>query len=168
MNTQNQPPQGKTAASILSPVLIRVLIAAAVLLLLMFGLYWAGLSHGRGEMAQQKADDMTQLKAAQTKTADAQAQVDALQTQNQLMTARGLLYQGAIALDRRNFGIANDDVEKARETLVAAKPADPGVEGKLGVVRSAVTGTKITVAENLDDQRSHLLTLATQLDALTH
>jgi hypothetical protein len=167
MNTQSRPPQGKTAGSKLPPVLIRVLIAVAVLLLIVFGLYWAGLSHGRGEMAQQKADDEAQLKAAQTKTAAAQTQADALQTQNQLMTARGLLYQGAIALDRRNFGIANDDVEKAKQLLVAVKPADPGIEAKLGVVRSAVAGTKITVAQNLDDQRSHLLDLATQLDALT-
>ena len=167
MNTQSRPPQGKTAGGTMPPVLIRVLIAVAVLLIVAFGLYWAGLSHGRGEMAQQKTTDAAQLKAAQTQTAAAQAQAAALQTQNQLMTARGLLYQGAIALDRRNFGIANDDVEKAKQVLVAAKPADPGVEAKLGVVRSAVAGAKITVAQNLDDQRSHLLDLATQLDALT-
>ena len=167
MNTQSRPPQGKTTGGTLPPVFIRVLIAAAVLLIVGFGLYWAGLSHGRGEMAQQKTNDEAQLKVAHAQTDAAQAQSAALQAQNQLMRARGLLYQGAIALDRRNFGIANDDVEKAGQALVAAKPADPGVEAKLGVVRSAVAGAKITVAQNLDDQRSHLLDLATQLDGLT-
>lgn len=167
MNTQSRPPQGDTAGSKLPRSLIRILIAAVVLLVVGFGLYWAGLSHGRGELAQQKSNDEAQLKAAQAQTADAQVQAAALQAQNQLMTARGLLYQGAIALDRRNFGIANDDVEKAKQALAAAKPADPGVEAKLGVVRSAVAGTKITVAQDLNDQRSHLLDLATQLDALT-
>ncbi len=168
MNTQSRPTSGKTSSGGPPPLVTRLLVAAAVFLVVAFVLYWLGLSKGRGELALQKTSYEGQLKTAQSQTADAQAQTATLQTQNQLMTARGLLYQGALALDQRNFGIANDDVAKAGQTLDAAKPAEAGLEGKLVPLRQAVTGTKINVAEDLDTQRSHLLDLASQLDGLTH
>lgn len=167
MNTQSRPSSGKTSSGGPPPLVTRLLIAAAVFLAVAFLLYWLGLSKGRGEMASQKTSYEGQLKTAQSQTADAQAQLAAAQTQNQLMTARGLLYQAALALDQRNFGIANDDVAKAGQTLEAAKPADAGVEGKLVPIRQAVTATKINVAEDLDTQRSGLLNLASQVDGLT-
>ncbi len=167
MNTQSRPTSGK-ASSGGPPLVTRLLIAAAVFLVVAFVLYWLGLSKGRGELAAQKTSDEGQIKTAQSQTAAAQASAAALQTQNQLMAARGLLYQAALALDQRNFGIASDDVVKASQTLDAAKPADAGVEGKLVPIRQAVTGTKINVAEDLDTQRSGLLNLASQVDGLTH
>lgn len=167
MNTQSRPSSGKTSSGGPPPLVTRLLIAAAVFLVVAFLLYWLGLSKGRGELASQKTSYEGQLKTAQSQTADAQAQLAAAQTQNQLMTARGLLYQAALALDQRNFGIANDDVAKAGQTLDAAKPADAGVEGKLVPLRQAVTATKINVAEDLDTQRSGLLNLASQVDGLT-
>ena len=167
MNTQSRPSSSKKASGG-PPLAARLLIAAAVLLVVGFALYWLGLSKGRGELASQKTSYEGQLKTAQSQTADAQAQAAGLQAQNQLMMARGLLYQGALALDQRNFGIANDDVAKAGQTLNAAKSSDAGAEAKLGPLRQMVTDTKINVAEDLDTQRSHLLDMASQVDALTH
>ncbi len=167
MNTQSRPTSGKKSSGALPPLVIRLLVAAAVFLVVAFVLYWLGLSKGRGELASQKTSYEGQLKTAKLQTADAQAQAATLQTQNHLMTARGLLYQGALALDQRNFGIANDDVAQAGQALDAAKPADPGAEAKLGPLRQAVKDTKINVAEDLDTQRSHLLDLASQVDGLT-
>ncbi len=168
MNTQSRPSSGKTSAGGLPPLITRLLIAAAVFLVVAFLLYWLGLSKGRGELAAQKTSYEGQIKTAQSQTAAAQAQLAVAQAQNQLMGARGLLYQAALALDQRNFGIASDDVTKAGTALDAAKPADPGAEAKLVTIRQAVTATKINVAENLDTQRSGLLNLASQVDELTH
>ena len=168
MNTQSRPTSGKTSPGGPPTLITRLLIAAAIFLVVAFVLYWLGLSKGRGELAAQKTSYEGRLNTAQSQTAAAQAQAAALQTQNQLMTARGLLYQAALALDQRNFGIASDDVTKAGQALDAAKPADAGLEGKLVPIRQAVTATKINVAEDLDTQRSGLLNLASQVDALTH
>lgn len=164
--TETNPPGGPARAG-LSPALIRLLVIAGVALIVAIGLYWAGLAKGRSQMAQQKSDYEAQLKTARDQTQAAQTQAATLQTQNHVMAARGLLYRAAVALDRRNFGTANDDVQKAQQALAAIKPGDPGIDGgRLDAVRQAIGGTKIGVATDTGATHATIIDLATQADGL--
>lgn len=167
MPSQDTQPAGGPARSGPPPALIRWLVIAGVALLVALGLYWAGLAHGRSQMAQQKSNYEAQLKSARDQTQAAQAQAAALQTQNRVMSARGLLYRAAVALDNRNFGTANDDIQKAQQALAPVQPGDPGVDaGRLNAFRKTLGATRIDVATDTGAAHAQIVDLAAQADGI--
>jgi hypothetical protein len=158
---------GGPARTGLSPALLRLLIGAGIVLIVAIGLYWAGLARGRAQMAQQKSDDASQIKTARDQAQAAQSQAATLQTQNRVMASRGLLYLAAVALDRRNFGTANDDIQKAQQVLAALPAGVPGIDtARLDALRRTLAATKIEVATDTGAAHTQIITLAAQADAL--
>lgn len=77
-------------------------------------------------------------------------------------------YRAAVALDNRNFGVANDDVARVVASLNGVDATAAGVDNaSLAAVKSEAAGVRISVATNLQSQRAQLLRLADDLSALS-
>lgn len=89
-------------------------------------------------------------------------------TANQLLTANVWVYRAAVALDDRNFGVANDamaEVVKALESVTLGE-GDP-LQDELAGVLAASRDLDISVASNLAPQRDALLALERRVSGLT-
>lgn len=89
-------------------------------------------------------------------------------TANHLLTANVWVYRAAVALDDRNFGVANDamaEVVKALESVTLAE-GDP-LQDELTGVLAAARALDISVASNLAPQRDALLALERRVTGLT-
>lgn len=78
------------------------------------------------------------------------------------LEARRQLDLALIALDERNFGIAQERLDAARAFLASTKGADP----ELAKLAADVEATKLVAAEDLGDQRKRLLGFLKRLDEL--
>jgi hypothetical protein len=77
------------------------------------------------------------------------------------------LYHTAIDLDQRNFGTANRRLQEAAGALGNMKQDSSTIDmEKITQLHSAIAAMNINVAVNLEDQRKHVLDLASQLDNL--
>lgn len=120
-------------------------------LLLAAALFGGGYLLGRAPLAQTQAEG-TQL----------QARLAEAQTLARLQSARAHLYQSAVDLDRRNFGIANTNVRAAGAALAQVTVAQPsGASAQLLTrLRADLAGLNLNVAVNLREQRTRVLDLA--------
>ncbi len=141
------------------------LICLVLLLLIGLGLYGWGISRGRAELARQKTAYDTQIAQAHQQLTQSQGQLAAAQTQNRLLTGQSDLYEASISLERRNFGTANDDVQKASQALSQIQAADMGEDFEpLNTLRQTVGSTNVSVASDLQSQRSNILDMAAQIN----
>lgn len=144
---------------------IAALVCLALLLLIGFGLYGWGLSRGRAELARQKAAGETQIAQAHQQNAQSQTQLTAAETQNCLLTGQSYLYEASISMEQRNFGTANDDVQKASQALSQIQAADMGADFEpLNALRQTIGSTNVAIAGDLQAQRSHILDMAAQVN----
>ena len=98
----------------------------------------------------------------------AQARVASLQSARQLLNADVWAYRAAVALDNRNFGVANDAVAGVVASLSAVDAAAAGVDGgSLASVKTEAAGVRISVATNLETQRAQIIRLADDIGALS-
>lgn len=144
-----------------------MLIALGIAIVIGAGLYFGGLSQGRGELAAQKTHYEQQIQAGRTELGKRQAELAAVRNHNRLMQARVALYRTAIDLDQRNFGIANGRLQEASGALAQIKSGDGGIDtAKVAELRASIAATNINVATNLQQQRAQILDLAARLDAI--
>jgi hypothetical protein len=133
------------------------LIVVGVLVVAGVAAYFVGNAAGTREAAAAKA----QLQGAQT-------QVASLQSVKQLLTADVWAYRAAAALDNRNFGVANDAVAKVVASLNAVDGAAAGVDNApLAALKTEAAGVRISVATNLEPQRTQLIRLADGITSLS-
>ncbi|MBI4497232.1 MAG: hypothetical protein HY689_04955 [Chloroflexi bacterium] len=167
----------------------RVLFGIVVVAAVGFGAYFFGLTAGQGQLTAQRTEYEARLQQAEAEKQQVQQQAAAAQRQaqeqiqaetqairarlataeatNGLLLARGWLYRAAVELDRRNFGLANDHLRQAAQALRPVNPAAAAVEpARLQALRTAIEGTSVRVAEDLEVQRTTVLQLAEQMDTL--
>lgn len=136
-------------------IIVGVLIVAGV------AAYFLGAAVEHEARARDAAAAKAQLQSAQT-------QVASLQSVKELLTADVWAYRAAVALDNRNFGVANDDVAKVVANLNAVDASAAGLDnGSLTALKTEVAGVKISVATNLESQRTQLIRLADAITALS-
>jgi hypothetical protein len=138
-------------------MLIRLGVAGLVAVLLFGGGYLTRDLPARSDIAEARA-------ARDAAESDRLSRL----TANQLLTANVWVYRAAVALDDRNFGVANDamgEVVKALESVTLAE-GDP-LQEELSGVLAAARDLDISVASNLAPQREALLALERRVSGLT-
>lgn len=78
------------------------------------------------------------------------------------LEARRRLHLAMIALDEKNFGIANDHVAAARAHLLAAE----GSDNELGKLAGELEQMKIVAADDVTEPRNKLLAWIKRIDEL--
>jgi len=143
------------------------LILTAVLIVCGVGAYFVGGA------VHQAARDRDATAAAQRHSAveaqfkGAQSQVDSLKSANQILTANVWAYRAAVALDNRNFGVANDAVAEVVASLGAVDADAANLDSNaLETLKREAAAVKISVAADLASQRNQLLRLADDVNAL--
>jgi hypothetical protein len=143
------------------------LIVVVVLVVAGVAAYFAGRFVERNARAGDVIAAQQQYATVKTQLGSAQGQNASLESMNHLLTANVWAYRGAVALDNRNFGVANDAVAKVVANLNGVDAAAAGLDGKaVTAVRKEALGVKISVAANLESQRAQILKLASAITAL--
>jgi len=137
------------------------LIVVGILIVAGVAAYFAGIAVEHAARTREAAAAKIQLQSARTKVAS-------LQSFRQLLTADVWAYRAAVALDNRNFGVANDDVAKVVASLSAVDASAAGLDnGSLTALKTEAAGVRISVATNLESQRTQLIRLADDITALS-
>jgi hypothetical protein len=136
-------------------VVIGVLIVAGV------AAYFAGGAIEHSARARDAA-------AAEQKYTAVKTQLASVQSANKLLTANVWAYRATVALDNRNFGLANDAMANVVASLNGVDAAAAGLDSAaLKEIQTEAAGVKIAVATNLEAQRSQLVRLAADITALS-
>jgi hypothetical protein len=123
-------------------------------------LYLGGLWQGRKQEAAQKEQCRQQLKDCDSRLAVAENQV-------RLLKARTALYQTAIDLDQRNFGLANAHLRETDDPLARLDASSLGInKASLDELRKEIAATDIQVAIDLAVQRAKIIQFGYRLDSL--
>lgn len=77
------------------------------------------------------------------------------------LEARRRLHMALLAMDQRNFGIADQDMNAAAKLLARSKPA-----GDLAKLQQQVAGFKLVATEDLAGQRQKILDMVHRFDQL--
>ena len=106
----------------------------------------------RIDAADQRATEATELaRAAQEELARERGLTEQLEARRELSVALG-------ALEKRNFGIAEEALQRAAQRL-------EGSTGDLEAVRKAIAATRLVASEDLEAQRAKLTDLVRRFDA---
>jgi len=123
-------------------------------------LYMGGLWQGRKQETAQKELCQQQLK-------DCDARLTVAENQVRILKARTALYQTAIDLDQRNFGLANAHLRETDDPLAKLDAAGLGInKSSLDVLRKEIADTDIQVAIDLAVQRAKIIQFGYRLDSL--
>lgn len=133
-----------------------LLVQVSVGVLLVFAIFFAGYFAGRSPLA-----------AAQEATKAAQDQLTRANAQSEFDLARLQLYQAIDALDKRNFGTANDLLDQSGATLGKVNAVAAGIDPSgLSAAHQAIESANVEVAADLGSQQAGLRALVDQLNAL--
>ncbi|MBP6546562.1 MAG: hypothetical protein KA220_07590 [Phenylobacterium sp.] len=136
------------------------LIVGAVVLAVGGGAYLTGYGLEHAARKQEVA-------AAEQKFIRAEARSQRLEAANQLLIASTWVYRSGVALDQRNFGVANDAMVNAVASLKAVRPETSGQDpAAITAIQKEAAAIKIAVATDLGAQRARVLQLATGLSRL--
>jgi type II secretory pathway pseudopilin PulG len=133
-----------------------LIVWATIEVVLLAAVYAAGHAQGRAR-----------ARSAEAAASDAQTQLAGARASLQIVQARALVYRGAVELERRNFGTANDDLKQAVHQLQTAQLAPS--DSRSAAVKALATDLDkldVRVAQNVDAQRTAVLDMAGKLDAL--
>jgi hypothetical protein len=125
--------------------------------------YGAGRLQASGKMEELEAHSERAIEAEQSSTAKLQAEVDAERARSTRLEARRRFHLALMALDERNFGIAQTHLQAAAALLDKSKP-EPGSD--LEKLRSAVAAYKLIAQEDLAADRQKVVAWVRQLDEL--
>lgn len=136
------------------------LIVGAVVLAVGGGAYLTGYGLEHAARKQEVA-------AAEQKIIRAEARSQRLEAANKLLIASTWVYRSSVALDQRNFGVANDAMVNAVASLKAVRPETSGQDpAAIIAIQKEAAAIKIAVATDLAAQRARVLQLATGLSRL--
>jgi hypothetical protein len=95
---------------------------------------------------------------------EAEAQAERLRSEVSAHEALALLYQTMLAVDARNFGIANERLEQVEGALGRTQPELLGIDADaFRSVQADIAAMDVRVAEDLAGQRSTLAALGQRL-----
>ena len=98
---------------------------------------------------------------------DAETEAERLRSEVSAQQAVSLLYQTMLAVDARNFGIANDRLEQVEGALGRTRPELLGIDAEaFRSVHADIAAMDVRVAEDLAGQRSVLAALGQRLSDL--
>ena len=128
-----------------------------------------GASYGVGRLQgmlevtqiQSKAAQHSKLQAAQT--SKLQTELSSAHVKLRQLEARRQLHMALMALEQRNFGIAQQRVKQSGQLLVDSRPPS---DGELARLARAMAAKKLVATENLATQRRELLAWADKIDTL--
>ena len=101
----------------------------------------------------------------QTQTQRIQSKLASAESRNLLYGVRGWLYQAAVELDRRNFGVAQDYLNRAALALEQNDLSASGVDANaVEELRQNLREMPLMVANDIGDQRNSIIATAEQLD----
>ena len=164
MNASNPTPRTGTLSSNKTRM---VLVAAAVVILLMIGIYYWGNVQTRNQLTAQETDYQQRMATVDSQLQQTRSELSAARNRNHLLVARTALYRTAADLDQRNFGTANTRLQEAEAALGSVDASSGGVDAAgLDALRTSIKGMNINVATNLQEQRNQVLELASQIDAM--
>ncbi len=135
-------------------------IGMGVLLLVGFGFGWFTAT---GPVDGLRAE----LEAAETRAAGAEERITRLEAELGVERALALL-QGAVgALEGRNFGLAEERLQRAGAALEGVRPELAGVDpAGLEALRADVAGARVQVSQDVVGQSARLGALASRLQEL--
>ena len=164
MNASNPTPRTGTLSSNKTRM---ALVAAAVVILLMIGIYYWGNVQTRNQLTAQETDYQQRISSVDSQLQATRRELASARNRNHLLVARTALYRTAADLDQRNFGTANTRLQEAEAALASVDASSGGVDAAgLDALRAAIKGMNINVATNLQEQRNQVLGLASRLDAM--
>lgn len=96
-----------------------------------------------------------------------EAEAERLRSAFSAQQGLSLLYETILAVDARNFGIANEHLDEAEDALARTQPELLGVDAEaFRSVQSDIAAMDVRVAEDLAGQRSTLAALSERLSGL--
>lgn len=158
MNKIEDTPKGLLTSKVklIAVGFLAAIVAGAVLYA--FGWWQGSKSVDSGEEEINKINQELQV---------SQQQVNLLQNRSYLMQARAALFESAVDLDQRNFGMANVRLQEAANALGQVKDGQNKLDVvKLGELRQKIAQTNINVAVNLEAQRQKILSFVRELNGL--
>lgn len=119
-----------------------------------------GAAYGAGRLQTARAIDSAEAKAAEVSRAEKAAleRVTAEQNTVKKLEARRRLHLALIALDQRNFGIAQEHLTEGARLL------EGHTTGDLEEIRASLASLKLVATEDLETQRSKILQLVRRFD----
>lgn len=145
----------------------RVGITLTLALLIGIALYFGGRWQERNRAAAQRAPLEQSLRETGAQLARSRRQLAAAEHRMRLLRAQNDVYEAAVELDRRNFGLANAYLRDAARVLATVNPEVAGVNRQeFESLRRTAAGTDVSVATNLASQRRQVLQLAGGLGRL--
>jgi hypothetical protein len=143
----------------------RIGIAAGVALAVGAVLYFGGRWQERGIAASDRAERVEEVEAARSDVARSRGELATAEDRIRLLWARSLLFETAV--DRRNFGTANQHLRAASQQLEAVRAGPPGMDAAgLRTLQRSIAETNLNVATNLEVQRAQVMDFLARLDAL--
>ncbi|MEO6169432.1 MAG: hypothetical protein ABIO84_00595 [Lysobacter sp.] len=144
-----------------------ILIALGIFVVVAAVLYYVGMTQGRKELAAQKTQYEQQLQQSTQALDKSGAELADVRNRNHLMHARVAIYQTAIDLDQRNFGVASDRLHEAADALGNIGSGSSGIDvAKVATLKQTIETSDFTVAADLESQRARVLAFAAELDAI--
>jgi len=138
----------------------KILIGIVIATIAGAALYGAGWFKARSQFSSD--DEEIKRELQQTKE-----QLITERNRTYLMEARGDLYDTAVNLDERNFGMANTRLQEAAAALGKVEDTDGNLNiSKIQELKQAVAKKNINVAVNLEQQRNTVLSYINVLNKL--
>jgi hypothetical protein len=125
-------------------IVLAAMVASAGIAYLVGRLQTAGLIHTAEAQTQQAVEAKSSAERALLR-----------------LEARRRLHLCVVALDQRNFGIAEQHLSLAARLLASSKP-----EGELEALRARIAGLKLPATDNVGEERKQVLDFAAKLDEL--
>jgi hypothetical protein len=144
------------------------LIVVAFLIVAGIVAYFVGMAVDRSAREREAGVAEQRDAALQGQLQSARGQLASSQSENNLLTANVWAYRATIALDARNFGVANNAVAQVVSSLNKVDSSAADLDPKaLAALKSQAGRVKISVATNLEGQRAQLLQLAAGITTLS-
>lgn len=141
------------------PIVPIIIIVAAIVL---FAIGWWRGGVAPKAQVQQLTNELSQSRES---GATAQRERDEARAGMTLREAQVALLQANMELDRRNFGIANEHIERAGERLATIDAAALTLdEARLQALREELARTNLNLATDLAEQRAHINRLADEIN----
>lgn len=138
------------------PLIYWAVLLAASAAALIGGYVWGAHGTAQAEQRTAKAEgSLTRLSTA------CQTEKDELNRQVLLLDVHRQLTKALVALDERNFGIAQSSLAASAKQIRAVSS-----EGELGQLAGSLEAVRLVATEDLGPERSKILDLARRLDGL--
>lgn len=153
-----EPPRPPTT----HPSRSKKLLGIAIIIVVMCGAcYLVGYLHGMSGVAELRAQLGEVQKVAQSSQMQLSKQLESEKQHCLTLEARRSLDQAVVALDARNFGIAEKQVQKASHWLVAAH-----AEARLAELAKTLETFHLVATEDLGPQRKQLADWVVLIDQM--